>query len=293
MLRVLRSPRTSLLRYASSAHAPSSSYSLCALGRNAVVDRAVYEFPGVPVEKKAAKTVDIKNHAVEFRRWYSAAKKKNEKETKKNAKRTKGGRKDDEDEEDESGAGEVGESVTFRIEDVSVRMDAAVEALVQDYKSIRTGRAAPGMLDHIMVSAYGAQKALKHLGTVTVHGSNGRSLAVMVFDKNLRKDVEKAIADSPMGFTPFVEGDLVVVPVPPLTHELKENLAKLAHKSSEDAKVSIRHARRDALDVIKADEGLGKDDTHRLQKKVQDLTDKYIKKITDMCAAKEKEVMAG
>jgi ribosome recycling factor len=180
----------------------------------------------------------------------------------------------------------------FDLEDVKRRMQGAVAAAKHDLSSLRTGRAAPAMLESVKVDAYGSLMPLDQLGTVTV--PEPRLLVVQVWDRSMVTAVEKAIRDANLGLNPQTEGQTLRLRVPELNEQRRKELVKVAHKYAEDARVAIRHVRRDAMDLLKR---LGKDGHHsedeitRQTDQTQKATDSSIAEIDKLLVAKEKEIM--
>ena len=172
---------------------------------------------------------------------------------------------------------------------VSALMDAAVEALERDLGKLRTGRASPGMLESLVVDAYGEPTPLRNLGSVTAR--NAQTLAVMLYDPTLKGAVQNAITESPLGFNPQEDGDgTLLVPVPEMTHETKVQVAKLCHRAGETAKISVRNARRKGMDVIKK-ATMTEDEGNRAEKDVQKMSEAFVKKIEELVSAKEKAIL--
>lgn len=172
------------------------------------------------------------------------------------------------------------------------KMQQAVQAARRDLAAIRTGRANPALLDRITVDYYGTPTPLNQLASITV--PEARLLVVQPWDKNSLKDIEKAIMSSDLGLTPNNDGTVIRIQIPQLTEERRRDLARLARKEAEEKRVAVRNARRDANEELKRLEKEGvisEDDSRRAQTDVQQLTDKYIKEIDDLLAAKEKEIM--
>jgi ribosome recycling factor len=172
------------------------------------------------------------------------------------------------------------------------RMDGAVEALRREFASVRTGKASPALLDTVRVDAYGSMMPLNQVGTVSA--PEPRLLVVQPWDKGLIGPIEKAIQNSDLGLNPSNDGNLVRVPIPPLTEERRKEYARLLHKQAEEGRVAVRQARKEANDEIKhrqKDEGLSEDDVRREQGEVQKLTDQYITRIDELLKHKEAEVM--
>jgi len=176
--------------------------------------------------------------------------------------------------------------------DLSRRMDGAVEVLNKEFAGLRTGRASAGLLEPVLVSAYGSDMPINQVGNVTI--PEPRMLAVQVWDKGLVSAVEKGIRDSGLGLNPAVDGQTVRVPIPPLTEERRAELTKVAARYAEDARVSVRNVRRNAMDALKQaekDGDISQDEQRGKQDEVQKLTDGFVKKIDDALASKEQDIM--
>lgn len=178
------------------------------------------------------------------------------------------------------------------VKDAKDNMDKAVDGLKKGLLTIRTGRANPSMLDNVRVDYYGTATPLNQVANVTAQ--DARLLVIKPFEKRILKDIEKAIIEANLGFNPANDGDYVRVPMPPLSTERRKEYVKLTKTKGEDTKVAIRNVRRDANEMIKEaskDGSITQDDEKRGLKVVQDATDAYVKKVDDMLAAKEKEIM--
>jgi len=176
-------------------------------------------------------------------------------------------------------------------DDLSRRMDGALETLRREFAGLRTGRAHPGLLEPVRVVAYGTEMPLNQVGTVGT--PEPRMLTVQVWDKSMVSAVEKAIRDSGLGLNPAADGMLVRVPIPQLTTERRNELAKMAHKYAEGAKIAVRGVRRDGMEQIKAFEKkheIGEDMAKDWTDAVQKLTDQYIKKVDEVLVDKEKDI---
>jgi ribosome recycling factor len=176
--------------------------------------------------------------------------------------------------------------------DISRRMHGAVEALKHDLGGLRTGRASTALLDPIMVNAYGSQMALNQLATINV--PEPRLITVQVWDRSQVGAVERAIRESDLGLNPVVEGQVLRLPIPELNEERRHEIAKVAHKYAEQARIAVRNVRRDGMEHLKRmekDGDIGKDEHHSLSTKVQEATDKIIKEIDESLAGKEAEIM--
>ncbi|WP_414639786.1 ribosome recycling factor [Arenibaculum sp.] len=170
-------------------------------------------------------------------------------------------------------------------------MDGALDALHKEFAGLRTGRASASLLEPITVEAYGARMPITQVGTINV--PEPRLITVQVWDRTMVKAVEKAIRESGLGLNPMTEGQTIRVPIPELNQERRQELAKVAAKYSEQARVAVRNVRRDGMDMLKKKEKAGEisQDEHKgLADKVQAMTDAHIKKIDEALAAKDKEI---
>ncbi|MEE9544162.1 MAG: ribosome recycling factor [Rhodospirillales bacterium] len=171
-------------------------------------------------------------------------------------------------------------------------MDGAVEVLHKEFAGLRTGRAAASLLEPLMVNAYGAEMPLNQVGTIGV--PEPQMLTVQVWDKNLVKAVEKGILKSGLGLNPSIDGQLVRVPIPSLSEERRTEMAKIAARYAEEARIAVRNVRRHAMDELKKEEKDGEiseDEHHGYGNDIQDLTDDSVRKIDEILAKKEKEIM--
>ena len=171
-------------------------------------------------------------------------------------------------------------------------MEGAIEVLHQEFGGLRTGRAATGLLEPVTVHAYGSDMPMNQVGTVSA--PDPRMLTVQVWDKGLVHAVEKAILESGLGLNPSSEGQVIRVPIPALTEERRQELVKVAHKYSEDARIAVRNVRRHAMDELKRaekDHQISQDELRDHSKDVQDLTDLHISQIDDSLSSKEREIM--
>lgn len=180
----------------------------------------------------------------------------------------------------------------FQINDIGRRMDGAIEALRRELAGLRTGRASASLVEPVVVKAYGGEMPLTQLATVNV--PEPRLITVQVWDRSLTAAVERAIRDAGLGLNPSSEGQLVRVPIPELSEERRVELTKIAHKYAEQARVAARNVRRDGMDLLKRLDKDGKisEDEHRDRgAEVQKLTDQHVKRIDEMLAQKEKEIL--
>jgi ribosome recycling factor len=172
------------------------------------------------------------------------------------------------------------------------KMQKTVEALKHDLAKIRTGRAHPGLLDHIHVDYYGSMVPLSQVAQVGL--GDARTITVQPWEKKMVGVVEKAIRDSDLGVNPASHGDVIRVPMPPLTEERRRELTKVVRHEGENARVAVRNTRRDAIthlkDLLKKKE-VSEDDERRAQDEVQKLTDRFVADVDRLVAEKEKEVL--
>ncbi|ABD25816.1 ribosome recycling factor [Novosphingobium aromaticivorans DSM 12444] len=176
--------------------------------------------------------------------------------------------------------------------DLERRMKGAVESLRGDLSGLRTGRANTALLDPIVVEVYGSHMPLAQVATVSA--PEPRLLSVQVWDKSNVTPVEKAIRSAGLGLNPISDGNTLRLPIPDLTEERRKELAKLASKYAENARIAIRNVRRDGMDALKADESkkeISEDERKRAETDLQKLTDDIIKQADEAAAAKEKEIL--
>ena len=176
--------------------------------------------------------------------------------------------------------------------DAEEGMKKAVDSFKRDLQKIRTGRANTSMLDGIKVDYYGTPTPVNQVATVQV--VDARLITVKPGEKNMIAVIDKAIRASDLGINPVADSELVRLPIPPLTQERRKELAKSVGKQTEEARVAVRSARRDAMDMIKdaeKDKQITEDERKKGEAKVQELTDKYIASVEDIAKAKEKEIM--
>lgn len=176
------------------------------------------------------------------------------------------------------------------LDDLRRRMDGAVQVLKHELAGLRTGRASSSMLEPITVDAYGSHMPLNQVATISV--PEPRMISVQVWDRSMAQAVEKAIRESSLGLNPVVEGQLMRIPIPELNAERRQELVKVAHKYAEQARVAVRHVRRDGMEDIKKGEkdGLSKDEMHALSERIQKLTDEKVAEIDAVLAGKEQEI---
>lgn len=174
------------------------------------------------------------------------------------------------------------------IKELRKRMDGALASLKSEFSGLRTGRASASLVEPIEVEAYGSKMPMNQVGAITV--PEPRMISINVWDKALVGAVERAIRDSGIGLNPVVDGQNVRIPIPPLTEERRKELAKVAAKYAEQAKVAVRNVRREGMEAVKSAEG-GEDQQKKLSEEVQKLTDEMVKKVDEAFTAKEAEIM--
>ena len=173
------------------------------------------------------------------------------------------------------------------------KMNKTVEALKSDLGKVRTGRAHPGIIDHVMVDYYGTMMPIGQVANVTL--ADGRTISVQPWEKKMVGPVEKAIRDSDLGVNPATHGDVIRIPMPPLTEERRRDLTKIVRHEAEDARVATRNVRRDANDHLKRllkDHAVSEDDERKAQDEVQKMTDRHVAEIDQMLQQKEADLMA-
>jgi ribosome recycling factor len=180
----------------------------------------------------------------------------------------------------------------FDLADLKRRMQAAHAALKHELGGLRTGRASASLLEPIQVEAYGQRTPLNQVATISV--PEPRALSVSVWDKSMVHAVDKAIRDSNLGLSPTVEGTMLRIRIPELNEQRRKEMVKIAHKYAEDARIAVRHIRRDGIDTLKKmlkDHVISEDDEKHQEQEVQKATDLSIKEIDASLATKEKEIM--
>jgi len=177
------------------------------------------------------------------------------------------------------------------VHETEVRMKQAVEVLERDLRHIRTGRADVGLLDQVRVDYYGQKMPLHHLATLST--PDPRTIVIAVWDKSMVEEVARAIAAADLGLNPVRDGDIIKVPIPPLSEERRQELAKGAGKRGEEAKVIVRNIRRDALEKVRKlqkDSELSEDESKRVQAEIQKLTERYSARLEELVEGKKREL---
>ena len=176
--------------------------------------------------------------------------------------------------------------------DADSRMKKSTEVIKQDLEKIRTGRATPALLNHIIVDYYGSSVPIAQAATVGV--ADSRTLSVQPWEKNMIPVIEKAILESQLGLNPVTAGEVIRIPLPPLTEERRVQMTKLVRQEGENGKIAIRNIRRDAIHQNRAllkEKEISADEEKGAEQELQQLTDQHIKVIDDIVAAKEAEVL--
>jgi ribosome recycling factor len=183
------------------------------------------------------------------------------------------------------------EDLAMVLDETKAGMEKAVRSLRAELQKVRTGRASAALLDSVQVVYYGTPTPLNQLSNLST--PDPRMIVISPYDKGAFQDIERAILKADLGLSPSNDGKVVRVPVPPLTEQRRKELVKHVHRLAEDHKVGVREARRDGLSLLKelASEGLSEDDKRREEKHIQTLTDDYVKKIDQIAAAKEEEIL--
>ncbi len=178
------------------------------------------------------------------------------------------------------------------IPDLKRRMQGSLQALRHELGGLRTGRASASLVEPVEVVAYGQRMPLNTVATISVPES--RMLSVQVWDKSMVSAVEKAIRDSNLGLSPTIEGQILRIRIPELNEQRRKEMVKIAHRYTEEAKIAVRHVRRDGIDTLKKllkDKDISEDDQKRLEIDVQKTTDHFIGEIDQTLALKETEIM--
>lgn len=183
----------------------------------------------------------------------------------------------------------MNEDIIFILDSTKEAMGNAIKHLEKQFANIRAGKASPAMLGSVMVNYYGAQTPLSQIANINT--PDGRTITVQPWEKKMIQEIEKGIQIANLGFNPMNNGDLIIISVPPLTEERRRELAKQAKAEAEDAKIGVRSARKDANTEIKKLSDVSEDIQKSAENEVQQLTDKYVKKVDETLEIKEKEIM--
>ncbi|AUP78951.1 ribosome recycling factor [Flavivirga eckloniae] len=183
----------------------------------------------------------------------------------------------------------MNEDIQFILDTTKEAMDNAIKHLEKQFVNIRAGKASPAMLGSVMVDYYGSQTPLSQVANVNT--PDGRTITVQPWEKSMLQEIERGIAYANLGFNPMNNGETIIINVPPLTEERRRDLAKQAKSEAEDAKVSIRTARKDANNDIKKLDDVSEDLMNNAEIDVQQMTDNHVKKVDNLFDVKEKEIM--
>jgi len=178
------------------------------------------------------------------------------------------------------------------LSEVERKMDRAIEALRRELNSLRTGRATPALLENITIEYYGVPTPLKQIASISA--PDARAILVQPWDKQSLREIERSLMKSEMGFNPSNDGNIITVPVPPLTQERRQELVRLLKRKIEEGKVSVRNVRRDGLETLRKmekDKLISQDQNRRSQDRLQKATDNHIKAIDEVAVSKEAEIM--
>jgi ribosome recycling factor len=179
----------------------------------------------------------------------------------------------------------------FDMKDLERRMRGAIETLKKEFQGLRTGRASVHLLDAVVVNVYGQRLPINQCATVST--PDARTISVQVWDRGQIGAVEKAIREANLGLNPVTDGALIRLPIPALNAERRQELVKVAHKYAEGGRVAVRNVRRDGMELLKKldkDGQMSEDDHHKNAAKVQELTDRLVKEVDQLLAAKEAEI---
>ncbi|MGN6670437.1 MAG: ribosome recycling factor [Candidatus Nucleicultricaceae bacterium] len=180
----------------------------------------------------------------------------------------------------------------FSIQEIERRMNAAIDVLHKEFSGLRTGRASTALLEPVLVEAYGSKMPLAQVGTVSA--PEARMLSIQVWDASMASAVEKAVRESGLGVNPIREGQVIRVPLPDLSQERRLEISKVAAKYAEQARISVRNVRRDGIDQLKKlekDKTISEDEFHKFSDQIQKHTDVFVKKVDELLAHKEKDIM--
>ena len=177
-------------------------------------------------------------------------------------------------------------------QDLTRRMDGAMETLKREFNGLRTGRAHPSLVEHLKVDYYGSEVPLQQVANISIE--DARTIVVSPWEKSMVSPIEKAIFKSDLGLTPMTAGTVIRVPLPPLTEERRRDITKVVRQDAENARVAIRNVRRDVLADVKEalkEKLISQDDERKAHDEIQKLTDRFVAEIEQLLAAKEKEIL--
>lgn len=183
----------------------------------------------------------------------------------------------------------MNEEIEFILDTAKESMENAIRHLEKQLVNIRAGKASPAMLGSVLVNYYGNQTPINQVANVNT--PDGRTITVQPWERNMLQEIERGIMYANLGFNPMNNGETIIINVPPLTEERRRDLAKQAKAEAEDAKIGVRSARKDANNDIKKSDDISEDLKKNAEIDIQQMTDRYVKKIDDMFELKEKEIM--
>ncbi len=178
------------------------------------------------------------------------------------------------------------------LNDVGSRMDRTIDAFKRELGQLRTGRATPALIEDLSIDYYGSATPLKQIASISA--PDARAIMVQPWDKGALREIERSLQRSEMGFNPSNDGNVITVPIPPLTNERRQEMVKLLRKKAEDGKVSVRNVRRDGLETLRKlerDKSVSQDQNRRAQEQLQKVTDGHTKLIDETASAKEAEIL--
>ncbi|MCY3692939.1 MAG: ribosome recycling factor [Chloroflexota bacterium] len=178
------------------------------------------------------------------------------------------------------------------LNEVERKMGQSIEAMRRDISTLRTGRATPSLIEDLAVDYYGTPTPLKQIASISA--PDARAIMVQPWDKQALRDIERSLTQSEMGFNPSNDGNVITVPIPPLTQERRREMVRLLKRKAEDSKVAVRNVRRDGVDSLRKmerDKAISQDESRRSQDTLQKTTDAHVKTIDEVAAGKEAEIM--
>lgn len=190
------------------------------------------------------------------------------------------------------GDGQPERTIEDVLNEVERKMGQSIEAMRRDISTLRTGRATPALIEDLSVDYYGSPTPLKQIASISA--PDARAIMVQPWDRQALRDIERSLMQSEMGFNPSNDGNVITVPIPPLTQERRREMVRLLKRKAEDSKVAVRNVRRDGVDSLRKmerDKAISQDESRRSQDTLQKTTDAHIKTIDEVSAGKEAEIM--
>ena len=178
------------------------------------------------------------------------------------------------------------------LQEAERKMGQSIEAMRRDISTLRTGRATPALIEDLSVDYYGTPTPLKQIAAISA--PDARAIMVQPWDKQALRDIERSLTQSEMGFNPSNDGNVITVPIPPLTQERRQEMVRLLKRKAEDSKVAVRNVRRDGIDSLRKmerDKAISQDENRRSQDALQKTTDAHVKTIDEVASSKEEEIM--